>query len=373
MINLLADRHIDHLKDYLHPEVDCSTFNPETGPDNALLKTADALLVRSVTRVDKHLLEQAPRLKFAGTATAGSDHIDRNLLNRRNIGFAAAPGCNARAVAEYVAMSVLIWAEKRNKSLSNTTAGIVGVGHTGSEVRFLLERMGIKTCCYDPPRELKESDFTSAQLYETLSCNMITLHIPLTYTGEYATYNWLNDKKIKSSSAQLFINSARGGIADERALLGVRDSRKADFILDVWNHEPVFDDEIANAALLATPHIAGYSKQSKLKATQLVCNELHEFFHLDKPVVDPEHLDVHFIDIPNTLSPEAILDAIHPARRYHKQFKLLSGLPPSEKMIRFARLRTEIPLRDEFEYMRVHQDLITRFSFLEKLGVKCPP
>lgn len=370
MITVLADRHINHLKSYLPPEITCITFNPEIGPEEEQLQQADALLVRTVTKVDEHVLNQAPRLQFIGTASAGSDHIDKDLLKRRNIIFASSPGCNARSVAEYVAISILVWCEKRKVSQNELSVGIVGVGNAGSQVQGLLDKIGLKTFGYDPPRQRRDPNFTSDDLSDILSCNIISLHVPLIHSGEDATYNLLDEQKIKNSSYKLIINSARGGIADEAALIEAKNTRNSDFILDVWNNEPFFDDNIANAAFFATPHIAGYSKQSKLKATKMVCDTLNEYFNLEKPGDVQDTTAKKNIDPNDNKTLESLLTHIHPIQHYNEQLRLLIGLTDEEKAINFARLRNEIPLREELGNNRLPQGILNQYPILEGLGVK---
>ena len=95
---------------------------------------ADVLLVRSVTRVDAELLARAQHLKFVGTATIGTDHIDQALLTQRGIAFSSAPGCNKISVGEYVISALLVLAERYQLNLAGMTLGIIGAGNTGSAV-----------------------------------------------------------------------------------------------------------------------------------------------------------------------------------------------------------------------------------------------
>ena len=126
------------------------------------LDDADALMVRSVTKVNEALLA-GKAIKFVGTATAGTDHVDDKWLKQAGIGFSAAPGCNAIAVVEYVFSSLLMLAERDGFSLHDRTVGIVGVGNVGRRLQARLEALGIKTLLCDPPRADRgdEGDFRS--------------------------------------------------------------------------------------------------------------------------------------------------------------------------------------------------------------------
>ncbi|MCK4958990.1 MAG: 4-phosphoerythronate dehydrogenase, partial [Planctomycetes bacterium] len=91
---------------------------------------ADALLVRSVTKVDAALLEGSS-VKFVATATIGTDHIDLDYLSEKGIAFAYAPGSNANSVAEYVVAALLAAAKKHKFTLEGRSIGIIGVGNVG--------------------------------------------------------------------------------------------------------------------------------------------------------------------------------------------------------------------------------------------------
>ncbi|MEX0928874.1 MAG: NAD(P)-dependent oxidoreductase, partial [Balneolales bacterium] len=185
-----------------------------------------------------------------------------------------------------------------------------------------------------------------------------------------ATAGWLDENKIRTSQARLFINCARGSIANEQALLENKSVRGSDFILDVWNNEPVFDDEVAHSAFIGTPHIAGYSLQGKLKATHMVTRALHHHFNLPDPGIDQAPVVEAVTGLRNSSSLTEILNRIHPVQQYYGQFKLLLGLPGDEKMIRFRRLRNDISLRNEFKHMRIQESLLRSNPLLRTLGLK---
>ncbi|NOX55561.1 MAG: 4-phosphoerythronate dehydrogenase, partial [Planctomycetes bacterium] len=125
-----------------------------TGPGRTLtsdrLKDVDVLIVRSVTRVGPELLE-GTSVRFVGTCTIGTDHIDVDYLRQRGIGFASAPGSNAESVAEYVVAASLTLAERRGMDLSGQRIGVVGVGNVGSRVARNAEALGMQVLLNDPP------------------------------------------------------------------------------------------------------------------------------------------------------------------------------------------------------------------------------
>ncbi|HET6528094.1 MAG TPA: NAD(P)-dependent oxidoreductase, partial [Balneolaceae bacterium] len=258
MINVLADQYLYNIQSYLPENINLMLFDPAHGFPSEI-NSAHALLIRTVIPVDEQTLPDIPKnLQFVGTASAGTDHVDIKYLRENGITFADAAGCNARSVAEYVATAMLIWAEKRDQNLTTLTAGIIGAGNAGSRVIELLRKLEISTVAYDPPKEERDSNFKSASLNEVLECDILSFHTPLTTTGDYPTYHWLNGQKLSAFNFQLVINASRGGVIDEQALLNAFEKGMInDFILDVWENEPNFNQKSAEQAFIKTPHIAG--------------------------------------------------------------------------------------------------------------------
>ena len=138
-VRILADKHLYKIRDMLPQQTDLTLFDPSKGlPDGA----ADyhALFIRTVNRINPDTLPEAGNITFIGTATAGFDHVDLNHLENLGIRFAHSPGCNERAVGEYVLTGILRWSKLRNRNLDTLRVGIAGCGHTGSAVMKLLSR-----------------------------------------------------------------------------------------------------------------------------------------------------------------------------------------------------------------------------------------
>ncbi len=236
-----------------------------------VVRDADLLLVRSVTRVDESLLRDS-RARFVGTATSGVDHIDQTYLASRRIAFAACPGSNAQAVAEYVLSAVLVLCEMRGLSTPRTTAGIIGHGQVGSRVARLLSALGMRCLIHDPPLADWSGDPRYRSLDEVLTADLVTLHVPLTDEGPYPTRGLIGRHALSQMKPDaILINTARGGIVDEQALKE-RLARHASMaaVIDCWEGEPCIDPELARRSSLATPHIAGYSSDAKLRATGML-------------------------------------------------------------------------------------------------------
>ena len=166
------------------------------------LENIDILFVRSVTKVNKALLKNST-VKFVATATSGSDHIDKEYLQKNNIGFSDAIGSNANSVAEYFTAALLEIAARHNFSLKGKSVGIIGVGHVGSLVEKKANALGMIVLLNDPPRQRAETDFNGCSLDEALAADIVTLHVPLTKDGPDPTFHLLNEEnlqKIKSGA-----------------------------------------------------------------------------------------------------------------------------------------------------------------------------
>lgn len=244
--------------------------------DAAALREADALVVRSITRVDEALLAHAARLRFVGTCTIGTDHVDEPALAERGIAFASAPGCNADAVVDYVLGSLATLAERHGWRLTERRVGIVGVGNVGGRLLARLAAMGIDCLACDPPRVAAEGVEGLAGFVEldTLidECDVLCLHTPLVTEGPHPTRHLLDARRIEAlAPGTVLLNAGRGDCVDGQALRE-RLAWQGDItaVLDVWEHEPAIDSGLADLAEIATPHVAGYSLDGKLRGTHRI-------------------------------------------------------------------------------------------------------
>ena len=243
------------------------------------LKDADVLLVRSVTRVNESLLAGTP-VKFVGTATIGTDHIDTEYLQNNRIGFASAPGCNSQAVVDYVLSALSVVIDSRGCDFRDLTVGIVGVGNVGSLLRQRLEAMKVNVLACDPFKDQEEEGLVGME--EILSADVVTLHTPITKTGDHPTYHLMNAERLAQMAPDaVLINSARGPVVDNQALKAhLLNNEDFCAILDVWEGEPELDRELLSLCHLATPHIAGYSLDGKMLGTEMIYQSACAFFGL---------------------------------------------------------------------------------------------
>ena len=244
---------------------------------NEILHNADALIVRSITNVDDKLLQNT-NIKFVGTATIGTDHIDNNFLNENNMAFADAKGCNADSVAEYVFTALLKITVDNKLTLKNKSIAIIGVGNVGSRVAKYAEALGLKVYKNDPPIQRAGEGSNYVSLEEAMQADIITLHVPLNKSGIYKTFHLLDEKKLsKIKDNTIIINSSRGAVVDHIALSDIVDKKHFKVILDVWEGEPLINIDLLQKVLISSPHVAGYSLEGKVNGTKMIYDALCRF------------------------------------------------------------------------------------------------
>ena len=250
------------------------------------LSDADVLLVRSITKVDHALLHLNNTLKFVGTATIGTDHIDQTYLTSRHISFSSAPGCNKVSVAEYILSSLLVLAEKQQFQLVDKSIAIVGAGNTGSAVHQRLSALGMDCKLYDPPLQLAGDARQFCSFDEVINADIISLHVPKISDGDYSTVHMFDEALLNQlTTEQILLNASRGEVIDNQALLKqARAGLSPTLVLDVWENEPVVEKALLPFVDIATPHIAGYSLDGKARGTEMLyqalCRQLqHEIVH----------------------------------------------------------------------------------------------
>ncbi|WP_299312879.1 4-phosphoerythronate dehydrogenase PdxB [uncultured Halomonas sp.] len=330
------------------------------------LRDVDALVVRSITRVDEALLAQANRLRFVGTCTIGTDHIETALLVERGIAFASAPGCNAEAVVDHVLGSLATLAERQGWRLTERRVGVVGAGNVGGRLLGRLAAMGIDGLVCDPPRVAAESaagqSLSGFVDLETLidECDVLCLHTPLVREGPHATQHLLDAEAIAElAPGTVLLNAGRGDCVDGGALRQ-RLAGEGDIsaVLDVWENEPAIDAALCDLAEIATPHIAGHSLDGKRRGTHMVyralCRELGlpARVTLDALLPPPP---LRRLALGPGLAPEEALRlclrAVHDVRRDHDSLRRESRRQGMAKG--FDACRANYPLRREFSTLEV--------------------
>ena len=282
-MKIVVDSHIPNIQGLIEPRAEVVYLEPGDITRDAV-KDADALIVRTRTRCDAALLDGS-RVQFIGSATIGTDHIDLDYCATHGITVRNAPGCNAPAVAQWVFCAIIVWMRHHGITATNgLTLGVVGVGHIGSIVVRWGRELGFTVLLNDPPRENRDGSFDD--IFSPLEelqrrCDIITFHTPLTRDGEWSTWHLCDQGFLDGlTRCRLLLNAARGPIADNAALQGWY----GDIALDCWENEPDISRELLEKVLVATPHIAGYSREGKQRGTAMMLEALNEHFGWDIPI-----------------------------------------------------------------------------------------
>ena len=240
---------------------------------NNKIKDAEILFVRSTTHVNKPLLNNT-KIKIIGSATAGTDHIDQEYLDKNNIQWFYSPGSNALSVVNYV-MASICYLNNNNLFSFNDAVGIVGYGNIGKKLKKTLDFFSIKNVVYDP---FLNYDFLS-KINKIKDCDLISLHVPLTFDSSFPTFNLVDKAFLNEINNKILINTSRGGVVDEKSII---ENDNVTYISDVWINEPIPNKEILDYSILATPHIAGHSINGKLNGTINLISHLQKFLKIDE-------------------------------------------------------------------------------------------
>jgi erythronate-4-phosphate dehydrogenase len=247
-----------------------------------VVKDANAIVTRTRTICNEKLLAGSS-VKFIATATIGYDHIDTEYCNANGIKWTNAPGCNSKSVEQYIASTLMVLAERKNLQLKDLTIGVVGVGNVGSKVARISELFGMKVLKNDPPRERIEGSAEFVSLKQVMEeADIITLHVPLETKGEDATFHLGNAKFFSGLKKKpVVINSCRGEVVETQAVKdALKNGQISAFVCDCWENEPAIDLELLALTEIATPHIAGYSKDGKATGTEMSVHAISQYFNL---------------------------------------------------------------------------------------------
>lgn len=326
------------------------------------LQDVDLLVVRSITTVDRALLT-GTRVRFVGTATSGSDHVNIPELARLGITCYAALGCNANAVAEYMTAAWLTVAQRTGRRLRGLRAGVVGVGHVGSLVVEKARALGMELVLNDPPKARESGSDAYRPLTELADCDIVTLHTPLTVDGPHPTYRLIGEPFLSRLEPGAWLCSAgRGGVVDEAALHAALDARRLGAcILDVWDGEPAIDGRLLARADIATPHIAGYSLEGKLNGTGMVYQAACRFLGVAPswsaeaaaPPTNVPHVTKVAGGRPDQDTLADIVTAVYPVLRDDEALRATAALEPAARARAFDDLRKTYPTRREFRHTTV--------------------
>ncbi len=337
-----------------------------------VVKDADAIVTRTRTICNEKLLAGSS-VKFIATATIGYDHIDTDYCDAAGIKWTNAPGCNSKSVEQYIASTLMVLAERKNLQLKDLCIGIVGVGNVGSKVARISKLFGMKVLMNDPPRERAEGSTAFVSLKKVMNdADIITLHVPLNLKGEDSTFHLGNEAFFSGLKKKpVVINSCRGEVVETNAVKTALKSRQiSGFVCDCWENEPSIDLELLALTEIATPHIAGYSKDGKATGTKMSVHAISQFFGLglenwQSSGVEQPTNPVFELDGTGLSEQEIIAKAIlhtYDIRNDDSNFR--------KNTAQFEQLRGDYPIRREFPAFSIVPKNIGNetLELLEKLG-----
>ena len=313
------------------------------------LKDANALLTRTVTRVDANLLQDS-QITFVGTASAGTDHVDTRYLSERGIKLANAAGCNAGAVADYV-LDAIYQCQRLESLISGATVGLVGYGAVGRHLAARLSKLGGKVMVYDPFVENTEGDVKFCALPEVLGCSIVSLHAALHNDQPHPSAQMIDNTAVGYISPDaLFINAGRGALVTEEALHRMAD-KGVTLVLDTWPEEPSVSQDLLSRAAFATPHIAGYTRTAKSNATDFLIEPLVRALRLDSPfnTLESEDTKQVMVDLSRQSDSHGLMDAMKAVSRLAlDDVDFREEWEKSQTPDIFETQRTQYRLRDQY-------------------------
>lgn len=359
MLKIIVDENISFAEEAFSSLGEVKLLHGRSITRNTLLD-ADALIIRSITNVNESLLKDTS-VKFVGTATIGTDHIDLDYLKNNNIAFASAKGCNADAVSEYVFTALFHLLVKKQIHLKGKTLGIIGLGNIGSRVLRIAQKLGLEVLQNDPPLQRLTAQKEFASLDEILKSDFITLHVPLNIGGPDNTYHLLNEENLRLIKPDaILINASRGPVIDNKALLEfIRRNPGLSTVLDVWENEPDFDEHLLEKIDIGSPHIAGYSLEGKINGTVMIYNALCKFINCITeftpilPAVENSEIVAYTNKQPIEGFLNGIFSHVYNILEDDMLMRLAFKMSPEEKTKHFDAQRKNYRLRREFNNYRV--------------------
>jgi erythronate-4-phosphate dehydrogenase len=336
------------------------------------LDGASVLLVRSVTRVDRELLQDTD-IQFVGSATIGIDHLDIDWLEANGIGWAHAPGCNADAAAQYTLAMMWLACDRLQQDLREQSVGIVGRGNVGRRLETLLNVLKIPVMSCDPPLQ-DQGEENLVGLSELCNNSIISLHTPLTDSGKYPTRNLFDAKLLAGLQADtLIVNASRGGVIEGAGLIEQLISGRLHAALDVWPDEPFIEQKLLAAVAVASPHVAGYSRQGKQAGTQMIFDAFCKAFSYTDHIDAIKTKQVNLSPLPSVCGDNLLKHSIYSSSQIKRDDNVLRTLPPTSQngnKVHIDSLRANYPERYEFNSFHVKDTSHTDANLLKQLGFK---
>jgi len=354
-MRIIADANIPYVREAFGAIGAIQTV-PGRQIDPELVRSADILLVRSVTHVGPELLDGS-RVRFVGTATIGTDHVDEAYLRDRGITFASAPGSNATSVAEYVVAALLVLGQRYGFALSGRTIGVIGVGNVGSRVVRMAEALGMRVLRNDPPLARSTGDPQYRPIESLFEADILTLHVPLTRQGPDATWEMVDARFLECvKPGAILMNTSRGAVVEEAALhQALRTGRLAAAVVDTWRGEPNINAALLQDVAIGTPHIAGYSLDGKVNATAMLYEAVCAWLGIEPtwqassvlPAPEPARIHASADGDPDR-SVHEVVRCVYDIVRDDQALRRMLEMPETQRGEYFDRLRATYPVRREF-------------------------
>lgn len=353
-MKIVADAHIPHIKDYF------GAYDLSLIPGREIsaqdVKDAEVLIVRSITKVNSILLKNS-KVKFVGSVTAGADHLDTAWLEENNIFWTTAAGFNAPPVADYIMAVIASLQQQKILQENQLRIAVVGVGNVGKLVVKNLQYFNHEILMSDPVRAKYEQNFTLFPLTAIHDCDLILLHVPLTYHGDYPTYHFINREFLqRQKPGAVLVNASRGAVVNTSELMSY--ASHMNICLDVWENEPQIDKELLQRVSLATPHIAGYSIQSKIRGIEMIYQLAVQQKVIDPIPFSPRLSSDHRIDLDHQAMrwQEVVLKVFDPMAVTKQMRNIL--LPADNVGELFDEMRNQFNYRHEFSATKVIVDTL---------------
>jgi len=337
------------------------------------VEDAEILIIRTATRVDRDLLGNS-RVRFVGTTSIGTDHLDIEWLDQNGIAWSNAPGCNADSAAQYTLAMIWLACQRLGRPLQQQRVGIVGRGNVGSRLQRLLRVLDVDTLANDPQLE-DQGEAGLVSLQDALGCDIVSLHVPLEDEGPYPTYRMIGaDQLAQMTDHALLVNAARGDVIDGNALLAELLSRRLHAALDVWPGEPFFSSDLLSRTLVATPHVAGYSEDGKRNGTRIVYHAFCDWAGINPHTAPGSKTSVTDLQQPELMlatGEDPLTTALEAAcfvPLHDEAMGRLIPLSPEQRAAEFDRLRREYPARRDFQAWTVHGADASGAAVLGRLG-----
>jgi erythronate-4-phosphate dehydrogenase len=367
-LHIIADENTYQVEKYFS-KVGKVTLLPAPQITAQTLKKADILLTRSKNQINQNLLANTP-VKFIGSTVSGTEHIDFSYVTKNNIYLSIAKGCNANSVANYCLLAILqtLKATQQKITLENQQIGTIGYGATAQKFIDKLGILGASILCYDPPYFQKDKKTITAKhqpytnstdnLADIMRCNIISLHPALHTNAPYPSHQLINKKHIQQLNPEtIFLNTSRGEIIDENALLEhlSHTQNKLNLIIDCWQNEPDINQQLRQHTYIATPHIAGHSIQAKQQGTLHCYKDLLTWIAQENPSAQiPSLISSSLsqetpikIDLAHCQTKEEIILAIHQHYYLPSRDNLSQELHPQQRSQQFTDYRKNYPPRHE--------------------------